>query len=63
MKKQGINRKFIIGSRFHVTLLIVSPYICQQCWQVKRWKAKTRSEKVSNLKTLVKKTHNTNCDK
>jgi len=36
---------------FHLTPPIVSPYICKQCWQVKRWKAKTRVEKVNQLKT------------
>ena len=30
-KKQGINHKFLIGNRFHVTLRIVSPIICKQC--------------------------------
>jgi len=30
-KKQGINHKFLIGKRFHVTLRIVSPIICEQC--------------------------------
>jgi len=36
---------------FHLTPPIVSPYICKKCWQVKRWKAKTRVEKVNQLKT------------
>jgi len=30
-KKQGINHKFLIGIRFHVTLRIVGPIICKQC--------------------------------
>jgi len=30
-KKQGINHKFLIGNRFHVTLRIVSPVICNHC--------------------------------
>jgi len=30
-KKQGINHKFLIGNRFHVTLRIVGPIICKQC--------------------------------
>jgi len=30
-KKQGINHKFLIGNRFHLTLRIVSPIICKQC--------------------------------
>jgi len=30
-KKQGIDHKFLIGNRFHVTLRIVSPVICKQC--------------------------------
>jgi len=33
-KKLGINHKFLIRNRFHVTLRIVSPIICKQCWQV-----------------------------
>jgi len=30
-KNQGINHKFLIGNRCHVTLRIVSPIICKQC--------------------------------
>jgi len=30
-KKQGINRKVLLGNWFHVTLRIVSPITCKQC--------------------------------
>jgi len=51
--KQEINRNFLTENQFHVTLRIVSPYICKQCQQVKRWKAKTTAKKANNLKTKV----------
>jgi len=41
-------RKFAIGNRFHVTLRIVSPTICKQRLQVKRWKVKAKPEKAKN---------------
>jgi len=29
--EQKINHNFLIGNRFHVTVRIISPYICKQC--------------------------------
>jgi len=49
-KKQGINHKFLIGNQFHITLRT-------GVWNVE--KANTRSEKVNNLKTAMKKTAHT----
>jgi len=45
--------QILIGNRFTVKLRIISPHICKQCLQVKRWKAKARSEKVNSLKTVA----------
>jgi len=31
-----LSAKFVLGNRFHVTKLILSPEICKQCLWVKR---------------------------
>jgi len=65
VNKQGINRKFLIGNRFHVTLSIVSPYIV--CILFKQNRAKkvvckhrgakirSRSGKISKMRPVVTK--------
>jgi len=31
VKQAGNQSQFLIGNRFHITLCIISPYICKQC--------------------------------
>jgi len=46
------------GNRFHVTIRIRNPEICNQlCLRVKRCKAKATSEKASKLKDKMNKSN------
>jgi len=56
---QNFNRKSISRNTMHRQ----SYHLQAMLTGVKRWKAKTRSEKANNLKIAMKKTHNPNRDK
>jgi len=58
-QSQILNRKSISRNTTHRQ----SYHLQATLTGVKRWKAYTRSEKVNNLKTAMKKTHKPNRDK
>jgi len=57
ISKDSCNR-----NRFHVTLHIPGPEICEQSLPVKRWKAEARAEKANKLKTKMNKSKRKLCE-
>jgi len=46
-----INRQMLIQNWLHITLRIASPTTCNQCLQMKCWRANVRTEKANTLDT------------